>query len=57
MRLVAKHDAFFTGGHLYHEEIFELARLANKEGAKMLIDHAFCNPLALPMTISVNSRS
>lgn len=41
VRLVAKHDAFFTSGHLYKEEIFELARLAKKEGAKMLIDHPF----------------
>lgn len=41
VRLVSRHDAFFTSGHLYKEEIFELARLANKERAKMLIDHPF----------------
>jgi len=40
VKLVAKHDAMLTGGHLSKEEIFELARLANKEGAKMMIDHA-----------------
>ena len=41
VRLVAKYDAFFTSGHLYKEEIFELARLAQKESAKLLIDHPF----------------
>ena len=40
VQIVAKHDAFFTGGHLFKEEIFELASLAKKEGAKMLVDHA-----------------
>lgn len=39
VRLVAKHDAFFTSGHLHKDEIFELARLAREEGTKMLIDH------------------
>lgn len=37
--LVVKHDAFFTSGHLHKDEILELALLAKKEGAKMLIDH------------------
>jgi hypothetical protein len=41
VRLVAKYDAFVTSGHLYKEEIFELANLAKKEGAKLLIDHPF----------------
>jgi hypothetical protein len=41
VRLVAKYDAFLTSGHLHKEEIFELARLAQKEGVKLLIDHPF----------------
>ena len=41
VRLVAKHNAILACGHLYKEEIFELARFANQEGAKMLVDHAF----------------
>jgi hypothetical protein len=41
VRLVAQHDALLAVGHLYKEEIFELARYANETGAKMLVDHAF----------------
>jgi hypothetical protein len=41
VRLVAEHDAILTSGHLYKEEIFELARCAREEGAKFLIDHPF----------------
>jgi hypothetical protein len=39
VRLVVEHDAIVTSGHLNKDEIFELALLAKKEGAKMLIDH------------------
>jgi hypothetical protein len=41
VRLVAKHHAILACGHLYKEEIFELARYAKQEGANLLIDHAF----------------
>ena len=41
VRLVAKHNAILACGHQYKEEIFELARRAHEEGAKMVIDHAF----------------
>lgn len=41
VRLVAKYDVFMTSGHLSKEEIFELAALTEKEGAKLLIDHPF----------------
>lgn len=41
VRLVAKYDAILACGHIYKDEIFELALFAHQEGAKMMIDHAF----------------